>query len=189
MSFEQIEANVFGCLQPIVLPGSTGTTGDTGPAGADGVALLYNDFTRTPSTNDTNPKTYNTYQLSAGNLSSNGDSVNIEGMFTIATGMHGTFSLKFGSATVATYQVQLPLLAPAIIKLEALVSRTGAATQKVEGKYTIVGYPDAVKTIPITTASENLANAVDINLVGIKAINGVAADIYSEYLRVKKYKI
>ena len=184
-----INSLIPGCASTITLPISQGATGATGATGANGVGLLYNSFTRTGSDDNTNPKTYNSKTLDAGELASTGDAIEIEGMFTVTSGVAGKFYLTLDSTEICVYNFTTPILGDVQFILKALISRTGASAQKIEASYTVCGYPDQKRTIDITTGAEDLSSALTVGLKAQKSTSVSANDIYSEYLRIKKYEI
>lgn len=140
----------------------------TWPAAFDGDVISLETNTTTAANVSTNETDLMTYSLPGGSLAVNGQKVRITGWGTYAAnGNTKTVRIRFGSTVVSTRASTGNNVAWWI---QALVVRTGAATQVASGvqlESGNAGQPTA------TSPSETLADAITIKLTGQ---SGTASD-------------
>lgn len=156
-------------------------------SGARGVMpiLLYSNTTQAAATAAATAQTLMSYSLPAGALNEDGRSVRIRAVFsTAATTNVKTFIIKFGSTIVATSAASAFANSTEAV-LEAVVTRTGAATQDSYGTFFTT---DTTSTTTrggasaLATPTETLSAAVTIAVVGTQG--SAAIDIFAEKMEV-----
>jgi len=169
--------------------GAAGANGTNGTNGADGVAVLENDLTSDTTTN-AGVETLKTYQLSAGQLASDGDMIEIRARFTVANKNSGTTTgdcYVFLGATQLTLSNILASVEGAYHVIR--VSRTAATTGKADFKVAVMSkfgsyYGENVFANLISVAP-TWANAIDIY---VKADDNGGEAITCDLFQVTYYK-
>ena len=170
--------------------GAAGANGTNGTDGADGVAVLENDLTGDTTTN-AGVETLKTYQLSAGQLASDGDMIEIRARFTVANKNSGTTTgdcYVFLGATQLTTSSILNSIYGGYHVIR--ISRTGAATGKSDNKInTMLNlggiYQESQPFANLTSVAPTWANAIDIY---VKADDNGGEAITCDLFQVTYYK-
>jgi hypothetical protein len=174
--------------------GPTGATGAAGTNGTNGVAVLHNDVTASTTATDALEQ-LKTYSMTAGQMATNGDMINIRARFTATASVVNkecyiyvagspllTFSNMNGSDTTYT-------------EIEATITRTSATEGKVDG-FCLLGTTgtlllnpiystDNTFTFPISTITPTWANA---NTIQIWADDNASSAITCELFQITFYK-
>ena len=182
-------ANNCGNSTPIELI-AKGAKGDAGLPGVDSAPpVLYNNHTDASDDITLNLNTLKSYTLDntpTPVMDVDGDYLKIETYYTVGAGVSVDLSLVMGATTIATINVVTVVAKE--IKLWAIINRTGAATQQIEGFSETLGLPSSIVSTSITGATENLALDSIVSAVSQKTVSVGAADITCEYLRITLFE-
>jgi hypothetical protein len=178
--------------------GAAGAAGANGTDGADGVAVLHNDIT--DDTTVTNAlEELKVFTMTAGQLAGNGDMIKIRARFTTSAEAGGTIKecyLYLGSPVAALGTFCTMNANITYCEIEAYVTRTGAATGKVDGyarmssSGTLLLNPAYTQqyqfNFPLSAVAHTWANALD---VAVYADDNGGNAITCELFQVTYYKI
>lgn len=203
--YEKTGASTWTFLMSILgATGPAGPTGATGAAGADGAAVLYNQYPAAV-TEGTSWETLETYQLPSGQMSTNGDLINIKARLkAVGTIQNQEWRVQFGGNTVAFGFFNDGIV---MATADIWLSRTSNTEAKYEvlqtgninflGLFYMVsvggGYAGIVNSALTTLAGLNFTTtAYDINVDGKSIVAGnsiVAGDVMCEKLQVIYYQL
>lgn len=150
--------------------------------------LIHNNTTAATATAAATTQTLMSYSLPANALNEDGRSVRIRAVFSTAANTNTkTFLITFGSTTVATSAASAFANSTSAV-LEAVVTRTGAATQDSFGSFFTTDTTSTTTrggSSALGAPTETLSAAVTIAAKGTQG--SASADITCEYLEVWLY--
>ncbi len=144
------------------------TTGGVRSWIAQSNSVLENVTANTQTTAITTEEILKTYTLTGGTLDTDGDQIEINGVYqTAANGNNKTETIKFGATTVATTGVVA--FNNVTLSFRVIINRTGAATQSAIG---ILTSSAGAVYMTYSTPAETLSGSVAIQMC---STNGTAA--------------
>jgi hypothetical protein len=180
---------------PVGPQGATGPQGRAGANGTNGVAVLYNNYGETPTSSNGLWQTLDTYQIGANSLTSDGDMIEIETMFTTSSWTSATQNTRvtFNGNTLVPTTIYGGFNTNTVDKLNYIIklTRISNTTAKYQlflqyGTVNEITYQTAVSNIETIAGLNFTTTAYDIDVDGYSAVNG---DITNQFLRVTKNKL
>jgi len=160
--------------------------GTDGAAGTAGVGVLVNDIADVPNLAAASETILKTYEMPGNTLDANGDIIHIVGLCELALNGNGkTVYLRFEGTDISVYYTTTTVVdSTKVVKMEAWISRTGAATQFAETQKIRGGNPNKTNGPTISTLTKTLSSTIDIIIAG-KSDASEAGDIVGKQLKVE----
>jgi len=160
--------------------------GAPGAAGTAGVGVLVNNIADVPNLAAASETILKTYTMPGDTLDTNGDIIHIVGLCELALNGNGkTVYLRFEGTDISVYYTTTTVVdSTKVVKMEAWISRTGAATQFAETQKIRGGNPNKTNGPTISTLTKTLSSTIDIIMAG-KSDASALGDIVGKQLKVE----